>query len=927
MANQHPFAKKVHLLPTPVRLGIVLVLVVLTALAVSAVLPWMAQAGPTFTGNVPVNFAVPDAIKAAQATGACCVPGGLCAEEVTAVFCQHILQGTYKGDGTSCVGATCDDSAIGACCLPDGSCAFRTQDSCVSLLGQYYGDGTNCATIDCAEPDTGACCLPNETCEQRTQASCVADRGSYQGNGTQCGEGVYCFDTGACCLANGACLDITQEACTVVGGEHQAETSCEPNPCPQPPTTGACCKSDGSCEDNVTATNCTLDGGLYQGNGSDCASVDCAQTGACCLPNGSCQDNVIETACMAVEGAYQGKDSLCSEVTCPQPPPTGACCMAFDGSCQKVTETYCTIVGGAYQGNDTNCDPNPCPQPTTGACCLASGACIVVTEALCVEGTYQGDNTDCDPNPCPVPTGACCLGYAGAYGCTDGLTAVQCFQQTGGDGEIFKGPGSTCASVNCMPISVTKVPNPPTIKEPGGVVTFTVQVSYPQEVTGTWDVKIDSLIDDVYGDLNGRGTCEVSPTCKILSPGDSYTCEFTATVNGAAGDVETDTVTASGRDDITSSSCAEAGSNDVSAQGSATVTVVAGHDYGDAEHPLNNKYPTLLANNGASHGLGSGVYLGACVDGEADGQPTAGADSDDTNVGAPVIGACIGGDDEDGVTFTTLLLAGETANVDVAAHAACMLSAWIDFNADGDWSDDDENVFSGEALIVGTNSLSFSVPAGATVGDTYARFRCTTDGPVEFSGSASDGEVEDYQVTIPPSVQTATGTGAAAFESDKGTIQDLAAVAEGTLTCPAASKPDLDFVHGFFSFNVTGLPAGETVVVTVTLPSAVPVGSEFWKCHEPEGWIQVPIGSDDGDNVITITLVDGGLGDDDGLPNGVIVDPGGPGEQREPSPPPVPVGGIVVPVSRLGLVAPWTGLAALASLAALTVALVRRRRG
>jgi parallel beta-helix repeat protein len=39
-----------------------------------------------------------------------------------------------------------------------------------------------------------------------------------------------------------------------------------------------------------------------------------------------------------------------------------------------------------------------------------------------------------------------------------------------------------------------------------------------------------------------------------------------------------------------------------------------------------------------------------------------------------------------------------------------------------------------------------------------------------------------------------------------------------------------------------------------------------------------------------------------------------------------PVGGIAVPVDKLGLVAPWMGLAALAGLAALGVALVRRRR-
>jgi hypothetical protein len=42
--------------------------------------------------------------------------------------------------------------------------------------------------------------------------------------------------------------------------------------------------------------------------------------------------------------------------------------------------------------------------------------------------------------------------------------------------------------------------------------------------------------------------------------------------------------------------------------------------------------------------------------------------------------------------------------------------------------------------------------------------------------------------------------------------------------------------------------------------------------------------------------------------------------------PPLPVGGLIVPVSKLGLLGPWVGLAALASLAALIVALVRRRK-
>jgi hypothetical protein len=37
------------------------------------------------------------------------------------------------------------------------------------------------------------------------------------------------------------------------------------------------------------------------------------------------------------------------------------------------------------------------------------------------------------------------------------------------------------------------------------------------------------------------------------------------------------------------------------------------------------------------------------------------------------------------------------------------------------------------------------------------------------------------------------------------------------------------------------------------------------------------MGSNDGDNVITITLQDGGIGDADGVANGKIVDLGGPG--------------------------------------------------
>lgn len=145
----------------------------------------------------------------------------------------------------------------------------------------------------------------------------------------------------------------------------------------------------------------------------------------------------------------------------------------------------------------------------------------------------------------------------------------------------------------------------------------------------------------------------------------------------------------------------------------------------------------------------------------------------------------------------------------------------------------------------------------------------------------SPSSVDSITAVYYRGLKTATGTGTAYFITDTGDIQNLKAVPESAL--PLGGKPNIQFPHGFFSFNITGLTTGQTVNVTITLPEDVPTTTQYWKSQTPEGWYQIPMGSNDGDDIITLTLRDGGIGDNDRVANGIIVVQGGPGI------PPVPV--------------------------------------
>jgi hypothetical protein len=159
-------------------------------------------------------------------------------------------------------------------------------------------------------------------------------------------------------------------------------------------------------------------------------------------------------------------------------------------------------------------------------------------------------------------------------------------------------------------------------------------------------------------------------------------------------------------------------------------------DFGDAP----DSYPTLLTNNAARHFILPGFCLGHLIDAETNGLPGAIASGDDTNNLA----------DEDGVIFSPPLLVGTQAWVKVvltSPSGSGQLDAWLDFNRNGSW-ESAEQIFNSQTLSSGTNTLSVPVPASATLGPTFARFRLSSTGGLSPTGAAADGEVEDHLVTL-----------------------------------------------------------------------------------------------------------------------------------------------------------------------------------
>jgi len=241
-------------------------------------------------------------------------------------------------------------------------------------------------------------------------------------------------------------------------------------------------------------------------------------------------------------------------------------------------------------------------------------------------------------------------------------------------------------------------------------------------------------------------------------------------------------------------------------------------DFGDAGAP----YQTVLADNGARHAIiDPPLVLGTGVTADADGQPDAAAATDS----------------DDGVDIASPLNVNTNTPLYVTVSGPGFLNTWIDYNADGDWTDPGEQVIKEqEFLEAGTYELTVGTPFFAPLGTTTARFRYSTQRDLAHTGVARDGEVEDYTIDIVP------GDPPVAADDNVSTDEDTIL----NLTAPGLLANDSDpngdpiqifrpgvvasqlgaqietFADGSFTYDPTTIPAiqslapGDTLTDTFT---------------------------------------------------------------------------------------------------------------
>ena len=180
------------------------------------------------------------------------------------------------------------------------------------------------------------------------------------------------------------------------------------------------------------------------------------------------------------------------------------------------------------------------------------------------------------------------------------------------------------------------------------------------------------------------------------------------------------------------------------------------------------------------------------------------------------------------------------------------------------------------------NAVNPTFVAGPITEDTTVVFQLT----VYDSGGLSDSDTVEITIEengihdLPDDVIT--------FRSTVDKVMGLQSDSASGLVSLYPMDPESDeigdkngmpdnLIYGLIDFKIKVDTPGSSVTLTIFLPESVPEDYKWYKYSQTEGWydFSANVSFNSERNQLSLTLVDGGTGDDDGEENGIIVDPSG----------------------------------------------------
>lgn len=187
------------------------------------------------------------------------------------------------------------------------------------------------------------------------------------------------------------------------------------------------------------------------------------------------------------------------------------------------------------------------------------------------------------------------------------------------------------------------------------------------------------------------------------------------------------------------------------------------------------------------------------------------------------------------------------------------------------------NVNNGDKITVrhtSANTNNGTTTTTLTIGSITSTFSSTT-----ITGADTDGDgIPNTDDTSPSDAKTATPNslrGGDIIITAPNNLRNVIVRSDTDADLPTTGKPssaNYTFPDGIIQYEAINVTNGASIAVTLTFPNIVPANSKIYKITGTGGYSEFTnavISS----NQVTLTLTDGGIGDADGIANGIIVDP------------------------------------------------------